>query len=193
MPRDVNDRTLPADPTEDMHAVTKQYCDANAAVMGVDWAEATTTAGIEKNWSTYDSFVCITQRIMTQVPLKVTKFTIDMNGTGTFDMALTNGPYSGEADLVAQEIVTDEVIESTGPHDFVPAENIMLSPGVYYVSIWHSDKTSSHQWNERKGSSWKGCALFFADEMYGDGTWQSDYGGQQLNLGMTAYKGTWQV
>ena len=194
MPRDVDDRTLPADPTADMHAVTKQYCDANRAAY-IEWAGSPVTDGIDKDAVHIVAFCAVTSRVTISRPLKVTSFSIDMNGAGTFDLLLTHGPFSwaDSDDREAYMICADEVIASTGPHTFVPDDgDLVLSPGVYHVTCRHSDGVSTHYWNHTNIND-RACSLFRIEELWGDGTLQTSAGGEVLNLKMTAYPGTWRV
>lgn len=199
MPRDVDDRTLPADPTAALHAVTKQYCDANVSAY-IGWAPSPVTDGIEKDGATLVGYHSLSARIITSRPLKITTFTVDMNNTGTFDVYLTNGSlflategYPAE-DRDSILICTNEVVSDAGNHDFAPASPLILSPGDYFWTIRYSDGVSTGNWNVKLKAIvsgirvGKGNTLFYSEETWKDRVLDTSY---VLNLYMTAYKGTW--
>jgi len=199
MPRDVALRTLPADPTADMHAVTKQYCDGNTSGVGltVTWDESPTTDGVAKGQSaSYVEPTCITARVVIQQPLKVTKFTLDVVETGTYNMWVTSGPYDSAGSSPETEILyaieEDVVVTETGENDFTPASPMVFLPGVYYFTWQCEDGAVTWTYRHKDEAGWPGigCSLYYTDAVYYDGTLQTSDICAVQPFSMTAYKGT---
>ena len=205
MPRDVAPRTLPADPTEAMHAVTKQYCDRHSA--GILWEEATTEGGRTKNSYTNSGYNRITTRITVPVPLKIQYFTLDLPGEGEYALYLDSMyGWAGVDDIfhlrtIAEEIIVDaeEAAATFGANHRVDPEGgpFILTPGVYYVALERVDPSTGHfdvvegRWSVPYERAYGiGASLFGVEDW---GCWLDDQERESLMLPMriTAYKGTW--
>jgi hypothetical protein len=221
MPRDVAPRTLPADPTEDMHAVTKQYCDNNVA-SAIVWEEATTTAGVTKTGSTgysYD-YKRFTQKFYVPFPLKITKLHVDLPGAGTYRVTLdTHAIHWDHATaypwkVIAEEVeITPEEAEITfgANKEVLPDDGpFVLMQGTYFLTLEKTGEDMAGHWDYHATRKVQGFGdpspvpyiwAPVATELWGadaDDWWMDDKGyhedvsgGLCLPMRITAYKGAW--
>ena len=150
MPRDVAPRTLPADPTEAMHAVTKQYCDANGggSGVGIQWAESTTTAGVTKNGTTgvrLAEVARFTQQFYLPFPLKITGFHFDLPGEGTYRITLDTHAVNKDHNtrypwfVIAEEVEITEAeaaVTFGANKEVIPDDgDFVLMQGAYFLTV----------------------------------------------------------
>jgi len=165
-----------------------------ATALGISWDGFTTADGILKNAVSVAEPAYMTGRFYVQQPLLVTKFTVDVNTAGTYDMWVTSGPYDGDVTPLSDILYTVEagvVAGAPGNLDFTPTAWMIFSTGTYYITV-HRDGGAAQNICETDAASeqGRGCALYWSDALWFDGTLQTaDW--PVMNLEATVYLGWW--
>ena len=170
--------------------------------LGVAWQENAVVGGVLKNAVSHVAPRCVSGRFVIQQPLRVTKFTYDINATGTYAMYVTSGPYDLDGGTPASEILftikTGVVVATPGNTDFTPSSPMIFTPGEYWFSFvatggcyWNIRAEMSSVWGANAPWPGIGCSLYYTDGIYYDGTLQWDESMNAIPLFVTCYKGVW--
>ena len=175
---------------------------AATAGLGVAWQENAVVGGVLKNAVSHVAPRCVSGRFVIQQPLRVTKFTYDMNEAGTYAMYVASGPYAIVGGTPESEILftieDNVVVGSPGDVDFTPSSPMIFTPGEYWFSFvatggcyWNIRAEMSSVWGANAPWPGIGCSLYYTDGIYYDGTLQWDESMNASPLFVTCYKGVW--
>jgi hypothetical protein len=175
---------------------------AASAGLGVAWEASPVVGGVLKNNVSYVPPRCLSGRFVIQQPLKITKFTYDINAPGTYAMYVTSGPYDIVDGTPASEILftveDNVVVAAPGNVDFTPSSPMIFTPGEYWFSFvatggcyWNICSHASAVWGALAPWPGIGCSLYYTDGAYYDGTLQWDESLMAIPLFITCYRGVW--
>jgi len=152
---------------------------------GLDWAPATTTAGVDKDGAEDNGGAGWTRmagHTYLWAPLKITEILWDISVAGTYAMYISSGPSA----VVQRTVVAAQVVAAPGTEvSFVPDAGVLcLDAGEYWLTVEISAGTCA--WDVFHGDAEN--VLYYAFDSYMDAVVKPDW---VAPFKMVAHIGTW--
>jgi len=152
---------------------------------GLDWAPATTTAGVDKDGAEDNGGAGWTRmagHTYLWAPLKITEILWDISVAGTYAMYISAGPSA----VVQRAVVAAQVVAAPGTEvSFVPDDGVLcLDAGEYWLTVEISAGTCA--WDVFHGDAEN--VLYYAFDSYMDAVVKPDW---VAPFKLVAHIGTW--
>jgi len=152
---------------------------------GLDWAPATTTAGVDKDGAEDNGGAGWTRmagHTYLWAPLKITEILWDISVAGTYAMYISSGPSA----VVQKTVVAAQVVAAPGTEvSFVPDAGVLcLDAGEYWLTVEISAGTCA--WDVFHGDAEN--VLYYAFDSYMDAVVKPDW---VAPFKLVAHIGTW--